>query len=593
MRRCKLLPKTNRYTDGSGRHLDGTTIPKDLYLQPLNSHESKYPVRPGPWQPVIAGQPSPYKGKLVVAGAGIVGCVAATMMALRGWHVTVIEPLPMDRVGDGRLIEMALVTKRAMDALHVAGVRKDVIAALGTRVTGVMDHAGNVSTWLTYGLRELQAFPVNMVAVDVAQLRRYLVGHVNTIPLDNAKIFDRHEVAAILAPQKMAVVRRLRDASSPESSRAPPPETAAKAVIIGGQHFEGDVEGVEYDVLLGCDGADSAVRRFLDLSNMEIDKDWDIQWASVVIDEPSAPAGSESENGSATKGGFVVNAEDRTSRRTRWWEPLQPDCIHRWATRVPGLLNRVATVLLFPRGSPGAFSAMIFAPRAMFDDIAGTNESRRAKAMSQFPHFLNPKETAEVNTSMATAAAMLVAMAPCLSRIGTYRVTQSTTPKAYPLVYAPHLCNHTDVYPNVMLLGDAAHATHPFLMQGLSVALEDVTNAVNNIDSRGTSLGECVRQYSRQRGPAGDAVRRITERSMFFHHRKHKNPFLRFRNTYSHAMHYLVPRYWNEYVEGSPNYLYPRSVETMLNGRGYCPYEEIDWHQHRSSRWWCMSRLYT
>jgi hypothetical protein len=46
-------------------------------------------------------------------------------------------------------------------------------------------------------------------------------------------------------------------------------------------------------------------------------------------------------------------------------------------------------------------------------------------------------------------------------------------------------------------------------------------------------------------------------------------------------------------TELTQNLKYPRSIETMLNGRGYTSYEHIDDAQTRLNRFYAIARLFT
>lgn len=83
-----LLGSTYRYTDGSGRKLDGMDLPVESNLQPISNRA--YPVKGEHWQPMIIDEPSPHKGIVMIAGGGVVGLVTGIAFALRGWHTTIL-----------------------------------------------------------------------------------------------------------------------------------------------------------------------------------------------------------------------------------------------------------------------------------------------------------------------------------------------------------------------------------------------------------------------------------------------------------------------------------------------------------------------
>ena len=175
-----------------------------------------------------------------------------------------------------------------------------------------------------------------------------------------------------------------------------------------------------------------------------------------------------------------------------------------------------------------------------------------------------------------------------------YSAIESQGPvEPYPTIFCPQLHDHKHPFPRAVLVGSAAHSCNPILHQDLSVGLEDVSFALTNIDAKTTSVYDAVRMYSRERGYTGDALRQITERYVEYTKRKQFDPIIRMRNTYSHVMHELCPRSINEFYEANPNYIFSRSVENMLNGRGYSSYTQIDTMQYRANGICAIGRLFT
>jgi 2-polyprenyl-6-methoxyphenol hydroxylase-like FAD-dependent oxidoreductase len=530
------LRKTNRYRTGTGRALEPATGPEGLYLEPLNDPRrgNSYPARSGHWQPTIRGEPSPFKGNALVVGGGVVGAATASMFALRGWHTTLVDEQPAE-CDDAKLcgLETVLITRRSLDCLHVAGVRKEALVAIGHKVVGIMDHPGSVSTFLTKGLSEQSMFPVNMLTVDLKMLRQSAIMTLQAVPHRNAKVFHSHKVVAIIPGAKTAVVKPLVEE---HAAVAPDAEanTEEKGVVIAGRRFEDNVEGITYDVMIGADGLDSTTRRLLDFpGQVRMHESYSEKWFQV-----------------------------------RGATHLDMSCVQRWChkfNRETDPSKGLGVVIAFPRNDEGEFSVFAHMPRSILE----------AMGPEEFVANWAPE-------MLKTANDTVVVDPDRVSRIRP----------AYTL-YNEDLCDAHHDFPSILLVGDAAHYRNPFLMEGLSCALEDASNAVNNIDTVGQSLWDCVRQYSRERGYSGDCLRMITERSLHYAKARHYNPILRLRNWYTHFMHYMCPRSIQEYYSTVHNYMFPRPMEQMLRGRGYASYEDADHAQFRSNRWWALGRLFT
>ena len=535
-RSIRRLGTTNRYTDGSGRVLDGSNIPRELYLEPIS--DKKYPVRGEHWQPVVAGVPSQYKGHIVVAGGGITGCSAACMFALRGWHVTVFEKGPRPSLEDKVAgLPVALLTKRAVDTLHVAGVRVPELKGMGRKVVGVMERPGNLATALTKGITERHDFPVNMLTCELNQLRYLFARHIEALPSDNARIFYNHTLAAVFPDRKTAVLKPLREHERDTTAFDTPLSwetyekvkemSDSKELTTETVKWEDNVEGVEYDLMLACDGANSKIRNMLKLGTHYYPH-WGVMWFSVKNSE------------------------------------LKNDYIHQWIHEFPehdldgwGNTN-IGFVRALPRLEPKTFSVMLYMPIPVLE----------SKTVEQLREMYCPDLSGDTDVV-------------------------SSHIKNHPTVFSKDLFN-SKAFPNIVLMGDAAHACNPFFDgQSLGLSLEDAAYCVNQIDARGRNMWDSVRQYSRERGVAGDSLRVITERSMYYAIKKQSNPLLRFRNLWYHGMHYFFPREINGFMSGSNNYVYPRSMSVMLNGRGYTSFELAEWQQSRANRWWCFGRLYT
>lgn len=117
------------------------------------------------------------KSALTIVGAGLVGALTATLLAQRGFSVTVFERRPDPRVHGfvgGRSINLALA-ERGWHGLRVAGLQQR-IAAIAVLMRGRMvHHADGHSELLRYGRDDSEAIwsvsrgALNMALLDAAE----------------------------------------------------------------------------------------------------------------------------------------------------------------------------------------------------------------------------------------------------------------------------------------------------------------------------------------------------------------------------------------------------------------------------------------
>ncbi|KAG8345751.1 hypothetical protein ERJ75_001019600 [Trypanosoma vivax] len=579
-RRCRLLlGSTNRYTDGSGRRLDTSEIPTDLYIQPISN--KAYPVQGEHWQPVVAGEPSPHKGNVIVSGAGVVGLTVAALFALRGWHTTVVERCAsalglMEGMLEGHAesarpcwgpfagLQHALVTRRAMDVFEAAGLRTHAVLQCGTPVKGVLDHPGAYNSWLTRGLVERHPFAVKMLSADLLALQKVMEVHVHSLPTGSCRVFHEHVVRAVYPLKQQLVVKpieecgayarmqwcastgnggsrgNLSSAVAPVPLQDVPPETSLTLHSTKWERkFANDA--VNYDLLVCAEGVNSHLRDLIDVEGFAADSDFAIRWLRVYS------------------------------------EQLDHEHVHRWLHRRTSSAGRsevrsphqVPIAVAFPtkknkedEGTNG-FALMVYAP---FQELERLSDS-------EVLHTFCP-DIAKVKDAC---------------RIGT--TTRAVVP--YPTIYCENLHNTVGL-PSAVVIGDAAHTCNPFWLQGLALGLEDGVNLLNQVDAYSRHFYDAIKQYSQERGCSGDALRLITDRCLYYERMKHINPLVRFQNYYQHLMNVFLPRMMNEYHTGaSVNHLYSKSLELMLNGRGYTSYEFAEKQQAKHCAFYHIGKVYT
>jgi 2-polyprenyl-6-methoxyphenol hydroxylase-like FAD-dependent oxidoreductase len=667
-----LLGSTNRYTDGSGRALEGNSVPRDLYVQSISNRA--YPVQGENWQPVVAGKTSPHKGNVIISGGGVVGLTMAAQFALRGWHTTVIERSPplcdlpdqplcnpgtveeAKQEGDGDVrrspeepaqhpsssfspshpprppalpsyrgpllrphfgngsplpqqqqqrsakrqnaedesasaaapspslyppfveLEYVLMTRRALDALEAAGVRLHALRHLGVKVRGVMDHPGAYNSWLTAGLTEHHPFAVNMLSTDLFELRRLLEDHVqHHLFSANLQVFYRHVVEAVYPLRQQLVVRNWEGSAAereagdeavtatPTAASTTEAERTAKVVAQARQHkpkkhtsltlsarqWEKKFadEAVNYDLLVSAEGVSSHLRDLLDVEGFLADIDMGMRWCLLRSNELSH------------------------AHIHRWLHRRRTKAITTAQSYHVQSADQIPVTLAFPRveGS-NLFSVMVYAP---IGELAGMSDRELLQ------HYLPDLHPVASSTSVGGGTG-----------VQSELVSFSSAAQHYPTVYCEQLHNTVGL-PSAVLVGDAAHTCNPFWMQGLALGLEDGANLLNQVDAYSRHFYDAVKQYSDERGTSGDALRELTDKCLYYQRKKHVNPFIRFQNTYQRFMNVVLPRGWNTLYEGSVNHIYSRSIEEMLNSRGYTSYDYAEKQQSKHRFFYHLGRVYT
>lgn len=623
-RRCsRLLGSTNRYTDGSGRRLDTSELPRDLYLQPISNRA--YPSRGEHWQPVLAGDPSPHKGNVIISGAGVVGLTVAALFAMRGWHTSVVEQcasvigLPRaeliqslqsndtseraargvrSKCGSWVGPQNALVTRRAMDALEAAGLRICELKQCGVPVTGVMDHPGAYNSWLTRGLTEHHPFALKMLSVDLLVLRQLLEHHVQTLPTGNCRLFHEHVVEAVYPLKQQLVVKTIhesrlytqqaeetfverkgednggegvqRDDDSSHNNKDD--ADAGLAVLQRGRHMETSLtlhpvkwekkfasEAVNYDLLICADGVNSHLRNLIDVEGFAADVDFAVRW-------------------------FLL-----------WSKQLSHAHIHRWLYRRKKTAGgydvsspcQVPLAVAFPRLKEKSYEANSDNGNRRLGNSCGNISDYSSFALMVYGPVGELERLSDAEILRTFCADLAESDNTC--RVVSF--SRRATP--CPTIYCENLFNSVGL-PSAVVVGDAAHTCNPFWLQGLAMGLEDGVNLLNQVDAYSRHFYDAIRQYSQERGCSGDALREITDRCLYYERMKHVNPLVRLQNSYQRAMNTFFPKTFNAYYSGaSVNHVYSKSLEEMLNGRGYTSYEYAEKQQAKHRAFFYFGKVYT
>lgn len=337
--------------------------------------------------------------QVTIIGAGMAGTLLALLLAKRGYAVALFERNPDPRRGDapaGRSVNLAL-GERGRHALKTAGLLEEV-DAFSIPMRGRMLHDLDGSTRLQpYGKDESEV----IYSVHRARLNECLLNAADA--LSNVRIHFSHRLERVDWDAGLA-------------------------------HFSGHGEitqtAHEYNVLIGTDGAGSALRRCM---SEEADLGVQEELLKTGYKELTIPAGANGEH------------------------QLDPNALHIWPRggfMLIGLANADGsfTMTLFLDNQSGKNGADDGMPG--FDQLSDW-PAQRAFMTEHFPDAvpLMPKLQAEFRDNP-------------IGLLGTIR------------------CRRWHLDGRALLIGDAAHAIVPFHGQGVNAAFEDCEALMDCLDEQ-------------------------------------------------------------------------------------------------------------
>lgn len=355
------------------------------------------------------------KPVMTIMGAGLSGALLAARLADLGYRVDLYERRPDPReagADSGRSINLALST-RGLTALHEIGLKNDVMR-LAIPMCGRMIHpVEGPLAYQQYGVTGTEAINsisrsgLNMALLDAAERR------------PGVRILFNQRCVNVDFDKKLAEVQD-------ESTR----ETRA----------------VPYEVLLGADGAFSAVRSAMQRRDRF---NYDQSYLTHAYKELSIPP--------APQGGHR----------------LEKHALHIWPRRsymmiaLPNLDGSFTCTLFAPYDGPDGFNAI-----ACDDDIRAYFRKRFPDALEHMPTLIDDFR-ANPTSSLATI------------RCFPWRIGGSA-----------------------VLLGDAAHAVVPFYGQGMNASFEDVSVLADCLQRHPDTDGAFA-EYERLRKPNADAIAQL------------------------------------------------------------------------------------
>ncbi|KAL9620203.1 MAG: hypothetical protein Q9160_005212 [Pyrenula sp. 1 TL-2023] len=348
--------------------------------------------------------------KVVVVGAGPVGSLAALYAASRGDDVEIYELREDIRssttapVNFTKSINLAL-SERGINAMRSSGRPKLLDGILDSSIPmhGRMIH-GSSSKGTPFSTT--QAYDVHgrfIRAADRGLLNKRLLDELDTLP--NVTFRFQHKLTGADFAKNIAHFEDRSGGTGPDASSAT----------------------VHFDLLVGADGAHSAVRHFMmRRSTMNFSQEYiDTLWCEFHIAPSSGPT--------------------PTYR-------LPPNYLHIW----PG----GSFMFIALPNADKSFTCTLFAPRRIFDHLSASPESNLSSFFGQnFPSIV-PN---------------LISLPDLISQYATNPHLPLINVKA-----SPHHLGSSAV-----LLGDSANAMVPFYGQGMNAGLESVRVLFSFLDAHG------------------------------------------------------------------------------------------------------------
>ncbi|KAK4445904.1 hypothetical protein QBC34DRAFT_305961 [Podospora aff. communis PSN243] len=341
--------------------------------------------------------------KVIVVGAGPVGSLAALYAANRG-HVVEIYELRSDLrdpsttpLNFTRSINLAL-SERGINAMRHAGQPKliDHVMAVTIPMRGRMIHGRRPNGDLYEESQDYDVHGRSILAIDRGGLNKRLLDILEEMP--NVTFFFSHKLVGADFWKRKAWFEVLGNDAS------------------GGKSQEVEVD---FDLMIGADGAHSAVRyHMMKYTRMNYQQEYiDTLWCE-----------------------FQIQPEDFASRsRPSSKFRISPNHLHIW----PG---RDFMFIAIP-SDDGSFTCTLFAPAAFYEHLEADPKGIPIAFDKHFPG--------------------VTSLIPPEELISSFRKN-------------PHLplisikCRPHHYSSSVVIVGDAAHAMVPFYGQGMNAGLEDV-----------------------------------------------------------------------------------------------------------------------
>ncbi len=397
----------------------------------------------------------PSETHVVIAGAGLVGALLACQLGKRGYRVTLCERRPDPRADGfvgGRSINLAL-SCRGITALRQLGLDERVLES-SIRMPGRMLH--NEQGKLTF--QPYSSNPEDAIqSISRSQLNLILLRAAS----EHANVEMRFGSRCIGADLETPAI----EVESPEG-----------------------IQSIEGDFVIGCDGAFSAVRGAMQVTDrFNYQQSYLEHGYKELVIPPAAECGVDPK----LHDGFAMD----------------PSALHIWPRghsmmiALPNADRSFTCTLFWPFEGPNSFADLppTGNVRAYFDD--------------HFPDAARLMPTLEHDYAHNPIGSLVTVRCSPWQRNG-----------------------------KVLLLGDAAHAIVPFYGQGMNAGFEDCRLFDEAIDATGGDISAAIERLNATRIPAANAIADLALENFIEMRDSVANPMFLLRKRVEHAMHRHDPQ---------------------------------------------------
>ncbi|CAK4033526.1 Kynurenine 3-monooxygenase [Lecanosticta acicola] len=392
--------------------------------------------------------------KCVVIGAGPVGALAALYAARRGWEVEIYDLRPDLRepsttpLNFTKSINLAL-SERGINALRQSDSPKLLEAILAETIPmyGRMIHGQDSQGGLTENAQQYDVHGRAILAVDRGDLNARLLDELESLP--NVKLRFNHKLTGVdfrrrLAWLEQKATSRRQSGSSDDGLRR------------SGRPGRQDEIEIDFDLVIGCDGAHSSVRfHMMKFVRLDYQQNYiDTLWCEFNI----PPARGDTSKTASARDGFATS----------------PNHLHIW----PGSDKMFIAIPSVDK----SFTSTLFASADDFAALEADPKQVELFFNKHFPGTVDLIGPSEVQKQFEENPHLPLVSLKC----------------------SPHYFDSSGV-----ILGDAAHAMVPFYGQGMNAGLEDVRVLFAHLDSQSTTAegrGKALASYNAERIPDAHAI---------------------------------------------------------------------------------------
>ncbi|KAF2856699.1 kynurenine 3-monooxygenase-like protein [Plenodomus tracheiphilus IPT5] len=364
--------------------------------------------------------------KVVVVGAGPVGSLAAIYAAVRGNDVEVYElradirESPSTSLSFTKSINLAL-SERGVHSLRKTGLSDlaDAVLAETFPMHGRMIHVRKNGEYVRQP-QQYDARGRSLLAMDRTELSKTLLDHLEAMP--NVKLIFNHKLVGVDFEKKVAWF-----------------EHRTKSIEQQGDEFE-----INFDLMIGADGAHSAVRyQLMKFVPMSFEQEYiDKLWCQFHIPPSSS-------------GDFRI----------------PPNYLHIWP--------QDDSMFIALPNLDKSFTATLFLTRDGFEQLDASGkifEFFTQKFPGVVPELISEDELRK----------------------------QYTTNQHLPLISIK--CSPYHYGASGVIVGDSAHAMVPFYGQGMNAGLEDVRVLFDFLDKYPGDRSKALTEYTKERAPDAQTI---------------------------------------------------------------------------------------